>query len=81
MSYVPYFASAGSDFERVAVTLVFQEEAQEGSQGQESFVVAITDDGAFEKDEYFRLVIVAAEDSVDIGRGELIIHIRDDDGE
>lgn len=60
---------------------MFQEEAQEGTQGLESFLITINDDDAFEKDEYFRLTIVAVEDGVEIGRGEITVHIRDDDGE
>jgi hypothetical protein len=62
----------------VEITVVIPEDALGGT--IVSFDITISNDMAFEKMEYFTLVIVGAEDGVAISQDTLVIHIRDDDG-
>lgn len=71
--------SAGSDFESLEETVIFPPGSVNGSNGMSACVtVTIVNNTAFEKSEYFALVIVAVEDNVVI-LFNLTIHIIDDD--
>lgn len=69
----------GVDYVNVNTTIIFPADSVNGN--QVCFDVSIIDDLAFEKDEYFSLHIVSAEDNVIIHIEYISFHIHDDDCE
>ena len=73
------FFLGGSDFDVVNARLVF--ESGSGNGTRMYFDLSIIDDAMFEKDEYFTLHLVAANDGVVFHIAYLSVHIHDNDRE
>lgn len=69
--------TGGLDYVDVNTTIIFPANSMNGD--QVCFGVRIIDDLAFEKDEYFELHIVGAEDNVILHVAYISFHIHDDD--